>query len=167
MPARPKLDPLAREVLSAWKSHQKQLLFLLSKIPDKGLAAVPLSSKGRDVARQFAHLNRTRLGWLHFHATGEKPALPKSGAGERPKKGELRKALAASGKAVEELLAKSLRHEARVRLFAKSPVRWMTYLVEHEAHHRGSILLALKQSGFGFPEEVLVKGLWGAWIFGK
>jgi uncharacterized damage-inducible protein DinB len=167
MAARPKLDPLAREVVSAWKRHQKLLLFLLSKIPEKQLAAVPLSSKGRDVARQFAHMNRTRLGWLHFHATGEKPSLPKSGAGERPKKAELKKALAASGKAIEELLAHSLRGEARVRMFGKSPVRWMTYLVEHEAHHRGSILLALKQSGFTLPEEVLVQGLWGQWMFGK
>ncbi|MEQ1895453.1 MAG: DinB family protein [Planctomycetota bacterium] len=167
MAARPKLDPLAREVVAAWKRHQKHLVFLLTKIPEKQLAAVPLSSKGRDVARQFAHMNRTRLGWLHFHATGQKPELPKSGAGERPKKAELKKALAASGKAIEELLASSLRGEARVRLFGKSPVRWMTYLVEHEAHHRGSILLALKQSGFTLPEEVLAKGLWGDWIFGK
>ena len=167
MPARPKPDPLAREVVAAWKRHQKLVLFLLTKIPEKQLSAVPLSSKGRDVARQFAHMNRTRLGWLSFHATGQKPELPKSSAGERPKKAELKKALTASGKAIEELLASSLRGEARVRLFGKSPVRWMTYLVEHEAHHRGSILLALKQSGFVLPEEVLVKGLWGEWIFGK
>ena len=97
---RAKTDPLAREVVAAWKRHQKLVLFLLTKIPEKELASVPLASKGRDVARQFAHMNRTRLGWLSFHATGEKPALPKSGAGERPKKAELKQALAASGKAI-------------------------------------------------------------------
>jgi len=167
MAPRPKLDPLAREVLAAWKRHQRHLLALLTKLPEKQLGCLPPGTKGRDVARQFAHLNRTRLGWLHFHATGAKPELPKSGTGERPKKAELKKALSESGKAIEELLGRAVRGEGRVRLFGKSPVRWMTYLIEHEAHHRGSILLVLKLNGFVLPEEVLQKGLWGDWIFGK
>src|SRR5688572_2858966 len=161
-----KTDPLAREVLATWKRHQQILLFLLQRIPEKQLGAVTLDAKGRDVARAFAHLNRTRLGWLSFHATGERPDLPKSSKGDRPKKKELAAALKESGKRVEELLAKALRKEARVRLFGKSPVRWMGYLVAHESHHRGQILLALKQSGFTFDEKVGVQGLWGKWIFG-
>jgi uncharacterized damage-inducible protein DinB len=162
-----KTDPLAREILATWKRHQQILLFLLQRIPERHLGATPVGSKGRDVARAFAHLNRTRLGWLHFHATGARPELPKSSKGERPGKKELRSALAESGKRVEELLAKALRKEARVRLFGKSPVRWMGYLVAHESHHRGQILLALKQSGLVLDEKVTVQGLWGKWIFGK
>jgi len=162
-----KTDPLAREVLATWKRHQQILLFLLQRTPEKHLGATPTGSKGRDVARQFAHLNRTRLGWLHFHATGERPELPKSATGERPKKKELSTALRDSGKRVEELLARALRKEARIRLFGKSPVRWMGYLIAHESHHRGQILLALKQSGFTFDDMVAVQGLWGKWMFGK
>ena len=150
-----KTDPLAREVLATWKRHQQILLFLLQRIPEKHLGAVPLDSKGRDVARQFAHLNRTRLGWLSFHATGE-----------RPKKKELRSLLQASGRQIEELLGKAMRKEARVRMFGKSPVRWMGYLIAHESHHRGQILLALKQSGVKLDEKVTVQGLWGKWMFG-
>jgi len=165
-PARkPRPDPLAREILQTWKRHQAILLFLLQRIPEKHLAAVPLGSKGRDVARQFAHLNRTRLGWLHFHATGTRPELPRSAKGERPKKKELRALLSASGKGVEDLLGRALRGEARIRLFGKSPVRWMGYLVAHESHHRGQILLALRQSGLVLDEKVSVQGLWGKWMF--
>jgi len=162
-----KTDPLAREVLATWKRHQQILLFLLQRVPEKRLDALPTGSKGRDVARQFAHMNRTRLGWLHFHTTGARPDLPKSSKGERPKKKELAAALRASGKSVEELLARSLRKEARIRLFGKSPVRWMVYLIAHESHHRGQIVLALKQSGLVLDEKVTVEGLWGKWIFGK
>ena len=161
-----KTDPLAREVLATWKRHQQILLTLLQRIPEKHLGAVPFDSKGRDVARQFAHLNRNRLGWLHFHATGQRPELPMSSKGERPKKKELQAALKASGKSVEELLAKALRKEARVRMFGKSPVRWMGYLIAHESHHRGQILLALKQSGYVLPEKAS-QDLWRKWMFGK
>lgn len=162
-----KTDPLAREVLTTWKRHQQILLTLLQRIPEKHLHALPTGSKGRDVARQFAHLNRTRLGWLHFHTTGQRPELPRSTKGERPNKKALQVALRASGKSVEQLLGKALRKEARVRLFGKSPVRWMGYLVAHESHHRGQILLALKQAGFGLGEKVTVQDMWGKWIFGK
>lgn len=167
-----KIDPLAREVLATWKRHQQILVYLLQRIPEKHLGALPTGAegregRGRDVARQFAHVNRNRVGWLHFHATGARPELPASSKGERPKKKELQAALKDSGKRVEELLAKALRKEARIRLFGKSPVRWLGYLVAHESHHRGQILLALKQSGFVLGEKVTVQGLWGKWIFGK
>jgi uncharacterized damage-inducible protein DinB len=162
-----KTDPLAREVLATWRRHQQILLFLLARVPEKQLGALPAGSKGRDVARQFAHLNRTRLGWLHFHATGERPELPSAAKGERPKKKELSAALRESGKRVEDWLAQALRREAHVRLFGRSPVRWMGYLIAHESHHRGQILLALKQSGFALGEKVAVQGLWGKWMFGE
>jgi len=161
-----KTDPLAREVLATWKRHQQILVYLLERVPEKHLGDTPVASKGRDVARQFAHLDRVRRGWLHFHATGQRPELPKAKKGERPKKKELKAALRESGKAVEELLSKALRKEARIRLFGQSPVRWMGYLVAHESHHRGSIVLALKQSGLALDEKVAVQGLWGKWMFG-
>jgi uncharacterized damage-inducible protein DinB len=162
-----KADPLVRELVAVWKRHQQILLFLLQRIPEKHLGARPTDAKGRDVARQFAHLNRVRVGWLHFHATGTRPELPKASKDERPKKKELRAALVQSGKAVETLLGAALRKEARVRLFGRSPARWMAYLIAHESHHRGAILLALKQSGCVLDEKVTVQGLWGKWIFGK
>lgn len=171
-----KTDPLVKEVLATWKRHQQILIFLLDRVPKKHLGDVAFlpgaggvggRAKGRDVARQFAHLERVRRGWLHYHATGKRPELPKTPRGEVPDKAQLKAALRESGKAVEELLGRALRGEARIRMFGRSPVRWMGYLIAHESHHRGQILLALKQSGHAPGEKVAVQGLWGRWMFGK
>jgi uncharacterized damage-inducible protein DinB len=158
---------LADQVLATWRRHNEILLYLLDAIPREGLAAVPTGSRGRDVARQFAHLARVRTGWVHYHTTGRKPKLPRHDKGKRPTKAQLNKLLRESGVGVDKFLERGLRGEVRPRLFGKRVVRWMGYLIAHESHHRGQILLALKQTGMRLPDEVSVQGVWGKWIYGQ
>src|SRR5438128_2052120 len=109
---------LIEQVLATWRRHNEILLFLLDQIPDPGLSAVPAQSRGRDVARQFEHLDRVRRGWLHFHATGERRKLPRD-KDVRPKKVQLTRDLKASGAEVEKFMRSALVGDVRPRMFGR------------------------------------------------
>lgn len=158
---------LIDQILDTWRRHNEILLYLLEETPEEGWEAKPTGSRGRDVARQFAHLHRVRQGWLLFHQTGKRPKLPRFHQGEPPTKEYLSAVLGESGDGVEAFLETALTADARPRYFGNNVIRWMGYLIAHESHHRGQIMLALKQAGLRLPEEVAVGGLWKRWITGK
>ena len=160
----PDLKGLTAQILNAWRIHNRISLDLLRTIPAAGFQAVPEGSKGRNVARQFLHMQRVRVGWLFYHETGKRPHLPKEDS--LPGRRQLRAALGKSGREIERFLGRSLEGKARTRAFKGEPLRWMAYLISHESHHRGQILLALKQQGMRLPDETALRGLWGTWIWG-
>lgn len=68
-------------------------------------------------------------------------------------------ALTASGKAVEVLLRKSLASGGRIKGFKPHAAAFLGYLISHESHHRGQIVLTLKQAGHPVDKKTAF-GLW-------
>ncbi len=75
------------------------------------------------------------------------------------KKAELRKALEASGVAIESLLRQAMADGGKVKGFKPHAVAFMGYLISHESHHRGQAGWALKASGRPLDQKTGF-GLW-------
>lgn len=66
--------------------------------------------------------------------------------------------LKASGKAITMLLQVGF-EKGKIKGFKPHPAAFLGYLISHESHHRGQILLCLKQSGHPVEKEVQY-GIW-------
>ena len=70
-----------------------------------------------------------------------------SGIKEEPSKKRLKECLTPSGERVERLFQEAAEGRPRRRAFKKGLIVHLAYFIAHESHHRGNILLTLKQSG--------------------
>ncbi len=148
---------LEEQFLDAWRINNRINLYLLEAVAPEALANVS-ASRGRTVAEQFAHLHNVRLMWL-------KAAAPEvlEGIGTLEKKDladrdAIASALERSGEGIARLLILGL-ETGRVKGFKPHVAAFNSYIVAHEAHHRGQIMLTLKQSGYKLDKKVAF-GLW-------
>jgi len=155
-------DRLLDETLAAWRANERINTMLIKQMGAKGLAATLSTRGGRTVGRQFAHLHNTRLYQLSKRAKPIAEGLTYFPSKEEPGKRELLSALAASSKRVEEWLTRAHAGEPKFRLMKPGLVTTAAYLIAHESHHRGNMLLTLKQSGVRLGIAVTY-GIWGEW----
>jgi uncharacterized damage-inducible protein DinB len=146
------------QLTETWNINNRINLYLLDGIMDEALGDAP-SSKGRSVAEAFAHLHNVRLMWLKTSAPELLEGLEKVEKEEALNRELLKSSLEASGRAVEALLKKGVAAGGKVKGFKPHAAAFLGYLISHESHHRGQIILALKQSGHPIRKKIAY-GIW-------
>jgi uncharacterized damage-inducible protein DinB len=149
------------EIIETWEINNRINLYLLDSIPEEHLNDTA-SSKGRNVGTQFAHIHNVRLMWLKASApelfTGQTKIENEAKLTKKLLSTELNK----SGKAISSLLESGIR-EGKIKGFKPHPAAFLGYLISHEGHHRGQIMLALKQSGHPVDKKIQ----YGIWEWGS
>ena len=147
------------EILEAWRTNHRINLFLIDRISAAGMRASLSKRGGRDVALQFAHMHNNRVWHLEKRAKDLAEGLDTFPSKVTPTKVSLRKAHDASTAAIEAFLADLMHGKPKRRGLKKGVPSTLAYFVAHESHHRGSILLTLKESGHGL-DKAAAYGIW-------
>ncbi len=147
------------QLLDTWNIHHRINLYLLQEIIE-GHLGDQAASKGRSVGEQFAHIHNVRLMWIKQAAPDLMKGLDKIEKEGITKK-DLLKGLEKSGKAITQLL-KSALDTGKLKGFKPHPTAFLGYLISHESHHRGQVMLCLKHNG----HLVNKKTQFGLWEWG-
>ncbi len=148
------------QLLEAWRTNNRINLFLIDHIDDDGMTCTLSRRGGRDVARQFAHMHNVRVWHLEKRAKDLARGLAPFPTKGTPARDDLASALTASGRKIETFLAGVLAGEARRRGFKKGVFATLGYFIAHESHHRGSIILTLKECGHPLVKQAR-DAIWG------
>ena len=148
------MDP--NQIIETWEIHNRINLYLLDAIKEEQLTDIA-ASKGRTVGEQFAHIHNVRLMWLKVADPDLFNAQMKIEKDTITKK-ILKDELSKSAIAITLLLKKGL-ELGKIKNFKPHPIAFMGYLISHESHHRGQIMLTLKQAGHAVDKKIQF-GLW-------
>lgn len=153
------MTTIENQIIETWRMHNRITIFVIEHIPDEAMKTTLSKRGGRDIARQFAHMNAVRASQLEPFAKKLSLHLTNFQKDESPEKKFLLQAFEQSGLVMEKYLEQCINNDGKAANFKSGVVAMLAYYISHEAHHRGNILLTMKQCGFKIPDELK----WGIW----
>ena len=147
------LPAMSDSLLLALATNERINQYLLDHIDDAVWNAKPAGGSGRTVAAIVAHMHNVRRMWLKVVSKGLAPP-PKLERASVTRQ-EAREALASSHAALDQVVSKSLA-AGKVPNFSAGAAGFVSYLIAHDAHHRGQICMQVRQLGARFPDEVMM-----------
>ena len=138
-------------------------LLLINNITDAGMQKTLSIRSGRTIFQQWIHIHNVRMQWLEVSAKDiflKYMVMNKEMPVDRK---ALLNGLEESFTGIRSLLSRSWDDGGKVKGFKKGVISFLGYFISHESHHRGNMILTLKQSGEKIPDSVK----WGLWEWGK
>jgi len=142
-------------LLETYAVNDRMNQIILERLDPRAWRAKPPGRNARTIAAIFAHMHNIRRKWLRLSAPHLK--LPAELDRSRCTHRQVGTALAESAESCSQMLAEALSGpEGRVKQFVRDGwarpwpggAAMFTYMVIHDAHHRGQVCMLAHQLGF-------------------
>lgn len=150
---------MTESLLEAWRTNQRVNLRLIDGIREAGMRCTLSRRGGRNVIRQFAHLQYVRAYQLRNRAKPLAEGIRIFDTYEEPDRAVVREALEDSSERIAEWVRRASEGARGYRTLSKGAAATIGYLIAHESHHRGAILLTLKVCGEPVDRRIR-DGIW-------
>jgi len=151
------------QIIETWLINNRVNIMLIDAIEEKGLNSTLSVKGGRTVALQFAHMHNLRLWRLENYAKKLMEGQQEIDKTIEVTKDILKQRLNSSADAMATWIGQAVDNYGKIKGFKRGVIPMLGYLIAHEAHHRGNILLTLKQTGHKVPREIQ----YGVWDWNK
>ena len=157
MPVAQPLDP-RRELLEAFEQCCRVSEYVVDVLPSRLWRSEPPDSKGRSIAAIVAHMQSVRR---MFAKMGGARRIPPALDRARSTPDDARRGLRQSREALMTLFREALTQgRPRVKRMPRRTVNMMTYLIQHDAHHRGQICALARALGHRLSKDDVMR-IWG------
>ena len=159
---------LWQELAASYAVNERMNQVVLAHLDPAAWRARPPGNGRRTIAAVFAHMHNIRRKWLRLSAPHLK--LPAAMDRSRCSQQEASAALQESGARCCEMIAEAqVRPGGLVEVFRRdgwarpwpAGAAMVSYMIAHDAHHRGQVCLLAHQLGFPLPSQG-TRAMW-AW----
>jgi uncharacterized damage-inducible protein DinB len=149
---------LEHELVDAFRQNGLVNEYLINVLPKALWRTNPPSGRGRTIAAIVAHMQSVRRTFARMGgARPGPPSLDRNGSTPMQAQRALHQSTEDLARLFETAFAA---RQARVKGMPRRSVNMLTYLIQHDAHHRGQICALARDLGHEFNSDDTMR-IWG------